>query len=122
MVVWLTSFPEGLDMMKHAAVVTMAVVLGGAAALAQDDAAVEAKGKEIFAAQHCTMCHSIAGQGNKNMPLDGVGSRLKPEQIRKYIVSPREVKADSKMKAYPSLSPADLDALVAYLSSLKKKD
>jgi len=116
-------FPEGLIMMKRAAVVTMVVAaLGSAAALAQDDAAVQAKGKEIYAAQHCSMCHSIEGKGNKNMPLDGVGSKLKPEQIRKYIVSPREVKTDSKMKAYPSLAPADLDALVDYLSSLKKKD
>ncbi len=109
--------------MKRATVVTIVVaVLGSAAALAQDDAAIQAKGKEIFAQQHCSMCHAIEGKGNKNMPLDGVGSKLKPEQIRKYIISPREVKADSKMKAYPSLSTADLDALVDYLSSLKKKD
>jgi hypothetical protein len=29
------------------------------------------------------------------------------------------MKADTKMKAYASLPPADVDALVAYVSSLK---
>ena len=53
---------------------------------------------------------------------DGVGSKLTPDQIKKWIVSPKEMKADSKMKAYPSLAAGDLDALVAYLSSLKKKE
>ena len=88
-------------------------------ALAQDQAGA-AKGQEVFAAQKCAMCHSIEGKGNKNKPLDGVGSKLTPDQIRKWIVSPKEMKADSKMKAYPGLAAGDLDALVAYLSSLKK--
>lgn len=88
-------------------------------ALAQDDAKVT-KGKEVFAAQKCSMCHAIEGKGNKNAPLDGVGSKLSADDIKKWIVSPKEMKADSKMKAYPSLAAEDLDALVTYLSSLKK--
>ena len=68
----------------------------------------------------CSMCHAIEGKGNKNMPLDGIGAKLSAADIKKWIVSPKEMKADTKMKAYPSLSAADLDALVAYLSSLKK--
>jgi cytochrome c2 len=75
----------------------------------------------VFEAQKCTMCHSVDGKGNKNKPLDGVGSALKPEEIKKWISSPKEMKADTKMKAYPSLPAEDLDALVAYVSSLKKK-
>ena len=112
--------------MKHrTAVIIVAGLLVGAlaapaGALAQDSANV-GKGKEVFSTQKCFMCHAVEGKGNKNSPLDGVGSKLKPEDIRKWIVSPKEMKADSKMKAYPSLSADDLDALVAYLSSLKKK-
>jgi cytochrome c2 len=86
---------------------------------AQDDAAI-ARGKDVFAAQKCTMCHSVDGKGNKHAPLDGVGSKLKPEEIRKWVTAPKEMKPDSKMKAYPNLPAADLDALVAYVSSLKK--
>ena len=91
-----------------------------AAPVLADDAAVT-KGKAVFEAQKCMMCHSVEGKGNKNKPLDGVGSMLKPEEIKKYITNPKDVKPDSKMKAYPSLPPEDLDALVAYVSSLKKK-
>ena len=87
---------------------------------AKPDAAKIEKGAKVYAAQHCTMCHSIAGKGNKANPLDDVASKWKVEDLRKYIVSPKAMKPDSKMKAYPSLPPEDLDALVAYLSSLKK--
>ena len=87
--------------------------------LAQDAKAT--KGREVFEAQKCQMCHSVEGKGNKNHPLDGIGSTLKPEEIRKWISSPKEMKADTRMKAYPSLPAEDLDALVAYVSSLKKK-
>jgi mono/diheme cytochrome c family protein len=101
------------------------VILAFAAAVAAPAVAQDAKvtkGQELFTAQKCTMCHSVDGKGNKNKPLDGVGSTLKPEEIRKWITTPKEMKADSKMKAYSSLSAEDLDALVAYISSLKKKD
>lgn len=107
--------------MKHAVVVLSIVAFAAilaAPALAQDDA--NAKGKAVFAAQKCSMCHAIEGKGNKNAPLDGVGSKLSAEEIRKWVVSPKEMKADTKMKAYPSLTAEDLDALVAYLASLKK--
>jgi mono/diheme cytochrome c family protein len=90
-------------------------------ARAEEDAKKVDKGKEVYAAQHCSMCHAIAGKGNPRTALDDVGSKLTPEQIKKYITSPKEMKADSKMKAYPSLPAEDLDALVAYLSTLKKK-
>ncbi len=106
---------------------SIAISLGMIVALAplaraQDDAKKIHEGQEVFAAQHCSMCHAIAGKGNPRTPLDDVGSKLKPEEIRKYIVSPKEMKADSKMKPYPSLKAEDLDNLVAYLSSLKKKE
>ncbi len=90
-------------------------------ALAQDDAKKVEKGKAVYLAQHCAMCHQIAGKGNPKTPLDDVGSKLTADEIRKYIVTPQEANKQSKMKAYPSLQGEDLDALVAYLSGLKKK-
>ena len=103
---------------------TVAAVILASAVLplrAQDDAKI-AHGKEVFTAQKCSMCHAIEGKGNKAHPLDGVGSQLKPEEIRKWVTAPKEMKADSKMKAYPNLPAEDLDALIAYISSLKKKE
>jgi len=104
--------------------IAVAAILLAAAVLpvrAQDDAKI-ARGKEVFTAQKCSMCHSVEGKGNTHAPLDGVGSTLKPEEIRKWVTAPKEMKPESKMKAYPNLPPADLEALVAYISSLKKKD
>jgi mono/diheme cytochrome c family protein len=84
------------------------------------------KGEEVYAAQKCSMCHSIAGKGNKANPLDGVGAKLSAEDIKQWITHPTEMTAKTKstkkppMPAkYAKLPPADLDALVAYLHSLK---
>jgi mono/diheme cytochrome c family protein len=88
---------------------------------AKPDAEKVDKGQQIYTAQHCSMCHSIAGKGNPKTPLDDVGSKMKVDEMKKYIASPKSVKADSKMKAYSSLPAADLDALVAYLQTLTKK-
>ncbi len=82
------------------------------------------KGKAVYTAQKCAVCHSIAGAGNKKGPLDGVGARLSASDIRSWITNAPEMaakaKADRKppMKAY-SLAQDDLDALVAYLQTLK---
>jgi mono/diheme cytochrome c family protein len=101
-------------------------VLGACAgqASAQDAAA---KGAKVYADQKCSMCHSIAGKGNAKGALDDVGSKLKADEIRQWIVDPVAMTAKAKaarkpaMPAkYAALPKDDLDALVAYLASLKK--
>jgi mono/diheme cytochrome c family protein len=84
------------------------------------------KGKQVYAAQKCQACHSVAGVGNKKGALDEVGAKLKADEIRQWIVAAPDMaakaKADRKppMKAYTTLPTEDVDALVAYLASLKK--
>lgn len=102
----------------------MAVALAmGTSAYAQDK--VE-KGAKIYTEQKCNLCHSIAGKGNAKGSLDGVGSKLKEAEIREWIVDPKGMTAKTKaerkpfMKAYPGLAKEDVDALVAYMMSLKK--
>lgn len=94
-----------------------ALVMACAIALAAAGGDVE-KGKAVYEAQKCKVCHSIAGVGNKKFPLDGVGSKLSAEDIKKWIVDPKSMKKDTIMKAY-KLSDADLDNLMAYMLSLK---
>jgi mono/diheme cytochrome c family protein len=96
-----------------------------AAAAGQDDAQIK-RGQEVYTAQKCQLCHSVAGKGNKQNPLDGVGGKLSAEDIRKWITHPDEMTAKTKStkkppmpNKYGSLPAADLDALVAYLQSLK---
>ena len=101
------------------------VLLAFAVPAAAQDARIE-KGKQIYTAQKCQVCHSVAGVGNKKGVLDGVGARLKEDEIRQWIVAAPEMAAKTKaerkppMKAY-ALPKEDVDALVAYIASLKKK-
>jgi mono/diheme cytochrome c family protein len=84
------------------------------------------KGKQVYTAQKCQACHSVAGVGNKKGALDEVGAKLKAEDIRQWIVAAPQMAAKAKtdrkppMKAYTTLAKDDVDALVAYLASLKK--
>ena len=106
-------------------IVASLLFLSLAAPAAAQDAVIE-KGKQVYTAQKCQVCHSIGTVGNKKGPLDDVGVRLKADEIRQWIVAAPEMtaktKADRKppMKSYV-LAKEDLDALVAYLMSLKKK-
>ena len=92
---------------------------------AQNAAQIE-KGKQVYAREKCSVCHSIGGTGNKKGPLDEVGSRLSVNDIRSWLVSAPEMTAKTKaarkpaMRAY-KIEKADLDALVAYMQSLKGK-
>jgi mono/diheme cytochrome c family protein len=84
-----------------------------------------ASGEKVFVSQKCGVCHSVAGVGNKRGALDAVGTKLSPDLIRQWIANAPEMTAKAKaerkpvMKAYPALPKDELDALVAYLSSLK---
>jgi cytochrome c2 len=96
--------------------VTVAMVLlVGVAAYSADAKA----GKEVYTKEKCQMCHSIAGVGGKMSKLDGVGAKLNAEQLAKWVKTPKEMKADAKMKAYPNIPQKELDDLVAYLLTLK---
>jgi mono/diheme cytochrome c family protein len=83
------------------------------------------KGKEVYAAQKCSICHSVADVGNKKGALDKVGAKLSAADIRSWITGAPEmaakVKAERKppMKAFTTLAKEDLDNLVAYLQTLK---
>ena len=84
------------------------------------------RGMKLYVEQKCSICHAIGGKGNVKGPLDDVGSRLSADEVRQWMINPAEMtkktKAERKppMRAYPSLSKEDLDALVAYMLSLKK--
>ena len=102
----------------------MALALLAAAAGAQ--AQTSGKGPAVFAAQKCSLCHALDGKGNAKGPLDAIGSKLKADEIRQWIVAPAEMAAKAKaerkpaMKAFPNLAKDDLDALVAFLAAKKE--
>jgi mono/diheme cytochrome c family protein len=84
-------------------------------------------GRKIYAAAGCAKCHMVGGQGNRISPLDGVGSRLSAEEIRRWLTNTAQME-DALPKA-PALKMStrkydfndeDLDAIVAFLKSLTK--
>jgi mono/diheme cytochrome c family protein len=112
--------------MKVAAlVVAVAVSFVGGRVFAQD--AKVQRGMKVYEEQKCSLCHSIGGKGNAKGPLDGVGAKLKADEIKAWITTPKEMAAKTKaerkppMRVYANLPAEDLDALVAYILSLKTK-
>ena len=112
-------------MSARTACLAMCCLLATASFASAQNAALIQRGQKVYAEQKCSVCHSIGTAGNKKGPLDDVGSKLSEADIRMWITGAPEmaakVKAERKpvMKSY-TLSKDDLDALVAYLSSLKK--
>ena len=83
-------------------------------------------GAQVYAAQKCSVCHSIAGKGGKSSALDGVGTKLSAADIKQWILEPvamakksGSTKKPVMPKKFDKLAAADLDGLVAYMQSLK---
>ncbi len=101
---------------------------GATPAQAPDAKLVEA-GKAVYTAQKCGVCHTVNKVGGKSASvLDGVGSKLKADEIRKWFTNTAEMEAKLPKKPTASmaawiktkkLSDADVNGLVAYMSSLK---
>jgi len=101
-----------------------------------EDAALIAQGKTLFAAKACSTCHTVRGHqamGVQGPDLTHIGSRTTiaggllendKDQLRRWVRDPGSVKPGNKMaKAYSdlkiALSDQEQTALVAYLESLK---
>ena len=68
----------------------------------------------------CFACHARHGPGgNLAAPLDGIGARLAPQQLRLALTYPRQLHPHAKMPSYAYLPPTEQEALLKYLESLK---
>lgn len=88
------------------------------------------RGKSVFEASACAMCHAIQGtraQARYGPDLTHLASRQTlaagtlpntPQALASWIADPQKHKPGANMPLTP-LSPDDLDALVAYLETLK---
>lgn len=102
--------------------VALTIVVALPTAAAGQDAAA---GQKVYETQKCSLCHSIDGKGNTKGPLAGVAKKYDAATLKMWITQPAEMakkhNATRKppMKSFASLPQADLDALVAYLQTLK---
>jgi mono/diheme cytochrome c family protein len=97
--------------------------VAGSVSAAQD---AKAQGEKVYAAQKCGLCHSVDGKGNPKGPLEEALSKLSADEIRAWITDAKGMTAKTKATRKPAmkeftLPKEDVDALVAYLSAMKKK-
>jgi mono/diheme cytochrome c family protein len=88
-----------------------------------------AAGRRVYEQRKCAACHMIAGRGNIRFPLDHVATRLTETDLRRWLTDtagmeraqPTQpaIRMSEWLKSNRRISDADVDALVAYLSSLK---
>jgi Cytochrome c len=92
---------------------------------------VIAQGKEQWELQECYNCHKLYGQGGKKRgpEMDNIGNLMTPEQLKEKIIDPKSWKAEGFDKDYKKgkmpdkykdlMFPKEIDALVAFLATLK---
>ncbi len=96
---------------------------GTASAGQKIDSKLIAQGRNVFSAQGCGDCHSIAGKGGKIGPeltAEGTKNASVDWQI-KHLENPPAVTPGSTMPKFANVKPADLSALAQYLVSLNGK-
>jgi ubiquinol-cytochrome c reductase cytochrome b subunit len=78
------------------------------------------RGLSVYGEQGCAACHSINGSGSAAGPdLSNVARRRDAAWMTRFIPAPEKMKAGAEMPAYDSLSKEELDAVVAYLQTLR---
>lgn len=102
---------------------------GAAGGAATSPESLVAQGEMIFRTRGCLGCHTIAGVseiGTVGPELTHVGSRdliaqtipYSPENLRTWLTNPHEIKPGTQMPNM-NLNAQELDAVVAFLDSLK---
>jgi cytochrome c oxidase subunit 2 len=90
-----------------------------------------AHGYQVFNDNGCIGCHAVGGKGSAAGPaFTNIGDReviagyLEPtyENFEAWIRNPEELKQGNKMTEFPDINDEDMDALIAYLKSLKVRE
>jgi mono/diheme cytochrome c family protein len=77
------------------------------------------RGKAVYDETGCATCHAIGGIGGTIGPsLDKIGSKYDAEKLKGILLNPKTLNPNTVMPPFEG-SEEDLDALVAYLLSLK---
>jgi len=77
---------------------------------------LEMRGALVFQDKQCRNCHALGGTGGERGPsLDAVATRLTKDQMVRQVIQ-----GGGNMPAYgKKLSPAEVDALVAFMATLR---
>jgi mono/diheme cytochrome c family protein len=111
--------------MKIVFPIVAGIVAVSAAVHARSPGQVEA-GEALFLKEGCNKCHQVAGRGSKLYPLDGVAKKLTAAEMRAWLTTPAKMEAKLPKRPMVKMSskkyaftPEQVDALIAYLQTLK---
>ncbi len=77
------------------------------------------RGRTLFSARNCNLCHKLDGKGGSlGPPLDRAGRRLSADQIFRLLYDPRGVNPASH-RPNPNLSEDEARHLAAFLAGLR---
>ncbi|MGE0160168.1 MAG: cytochrome c oxidase subunit II [Gemmatimonadales bacterium] len=101
------------------------------AAAASPQGALEQRGEQAFLASGCGACHAVRGtpaDGSIGPDLTHVGGRMtlgagtlptSRASLRRFVAETERLKPGVRMPSFDMLPDADLDAIAAYLASLR---
>jgi len=94
------------------------LLLAAGSALAQGS--VE-KGAKVFRQAGCIACHKVNGRGGASGPdLTRIGAvRAEQAWLRRFLKDPAALVSGSRMPPFDDLTEDEMQALTAYLLSLK---
>lgn len=99
--------------------ISMVCVFGGGMLQAEMPQEKIQKGEKIYIDRNCKACHRILGDGGKVGPdLSDVGRRRDEAWLKGFLPDPKSAFPGTIMPPFRG-SEEELDALVAYLSSLR---
>jgi cytochrome c2 len=88
-------------------------------AQAQDRSEIARRGERLFTVQGCYGCHMVGKFGTPIGPdLSRVGFKFDEAYLRRWLRDPREQRPSAHMPKL-ELEPTDVEALAAYLASLR---
>lgn len=98
--------------MKYCLLLVVSILLSGVAW-------ADMPGEKLFN-RKCTMCHVVRGRGGAIGPdLSKVAARMSEAQLQAKVAYPKKSHPGTSMPSFATLEPAEMQALMAYLKTLK---
>ncbi len=106
-------------MMRRSLVLVPLLLACAVAAEPPDRAGLVDRGREVFTARGCPSCHTMGAAGTPIAEdLSHVGRKYDQAYLRRWLRNPAAQKPKAHMPKL-DVPPADVDALAAYLASLR---
>lgn len=95
-------------------------LLAGPPAVGQERELILARGQELFLDRGCLSCHAVRGNGGTVGPdLSEVGNRNDEATLAQWMRDPARHKVAAHTPKFEGLTNGQVQALAAYLSSLR---